>query len=262
MKGISEKVQFSVTLHHLAHRARQAGAGYPDVEISGIHAPDLREILEGLATLAPTVEYPAAPELRIASPHGQFLVQVCDGRIRFSSWALRDGAAELTTDQILAAIGGVEVGAGSTTTLAAQAVLTALAPVRRSKWIGVGLLAAAIVATNSLTAWLLTRPGPDLLPEYHLVHGPPATRLLADVAGDFETGGGSGDRALSIAQDGSIRWVLFGQDRMITEDTLLTAQPARSGGKPALLTSERALIEIRDPVTIVYYGDTYRRKAR
>ncbi len=259
MKEVAKELQFTVTLHHLASGAREAGTDFPDLEVSGVGSSELRELLENFARLAHSVEYPVTPEVRIGSPHGQFLVQIRDGHIRFSSWALRDGIIEPTPDQILAAISGLEGGDEQVTTLSAPAMLKALAPARRSKWAVVALLAAAIIGTNSVTVWLLTRPAPSLLPEYELVEGAPGSRLLAEVAGDFETGHADGDRRMSIRLDGAIRWVMFGPAGELTEDTALTAQPAKSGGKPVLLTSEQALIEIQDPMTIVYYGDTYRR---
>jgi len=58
---------------------------------------------------------------------------------------------------------------------------------------------------------------------------------------------------------GRVRWEEFGDNRAIRGGADLTAQAAPSAGHPALLTSARALIEIKDPSTVVYYGDTYRR---
>lgn len=260
MKRQSEEILFDVTLHHLAPDAGMAGADIPETELMGIRVPELRRMLQTVTVLAPSVQYPVLPELRITSPHGRFLIQVRDGRIRFSSWALKSGSSELTPDQILAAITGIEAGEDSGASMSAPAFLTALAPARRSMWVTVGLLAAAILLTNAATVWLLTRPEPDLLPQHQLMEGPPAQRLMADVAGQFETGGEEGDRSLSIAPDGGIRWVLFGPNRAVAEETLLTSRPAQSLGAPALLTSNRALIEIKDQMTITFYRDVYRRK--
>lgn len=260
MKRPAEEILFEVTLHHLASDAGIAGADFSDTELTGMRVPELRKMLQAVAILAPTVQYPVLPELRITSPHGRFLVQVRDGRIRFSSWALRSGAAELTPDQIVAAITGVETEKDSGSSMDAHTLLRALAPAGRSKWVTVGMLAAAIVVTNAATVWLVTRPEPDLLPEYALMEGPPAQRLLADVAGSFETGGEAGDRALSILADGSVRWTLLGPNRQVAEETLLGAQPARSRGMPVLVTSNRGMIEVKDPMTVIFYRDTYRRK--
>ena len=39
-------------------------------------------------------------------------------------------------------------------------------------------------------------------------------------------------------------------------------QAADAQGKPALLTSRKALITIKDPLTVVLYGDKYQRVNR
>ena len=250
--------QFTVTLHHLAPDAKQAGVDFADVELAAIPAEKLHELLEGLASLAPGVAYPVVPELRVAARDGHFFVQVKDGRIRFSSWSLRTGASDLTPDQIFEAITGT-----------AREGAEVLARSRNSggtepkgRYLKIALLAVAIVGSNGVTAWVLTRPAPDLLPEYRLLETAPGRRLLSEITGDYETGSGEGDRRLIIRPDGTVRWAKYGRDRSIIEEVTLTSQPAQTRDRRALLTSERALIEVADVAALVYYGDTYRRRAR
>ncbi|MSU47551.1 MAG: hypothetical protein EXS37_00385 [Opitutus sp.] len=126
------------------------------------------------------------------------------------------------------------------------------------------LLAIAVVGSNGVTAWLLTRPPPplppELLPEYRLVTPEQAERVLAEFAGDFETGADAGDRGLTISPEGGLRSVVWGPDRTLAEETKLTARAAESRGRPVLVTNNYGMIEMKDPVTVVYFGDTYRRK--
>lgn len=248
---------FNVTLHHLAGDAKRADASLPDTELMGITSKQLGALLAALAKLAPTVAYPTAPELRIAAAEGRFLVQVKEGRIRFTSWALRTGGSELTPAQILAAITGDDVVDAAEFSDGGS---SGGGRKRRPRAAVIALLALVIVGSNAMTAWTLTRPAPDLLPPYRLLEPEPAQRLLAEVAGTYETGGAEGDRRLVIARDGAVQWAKFGAGRALEEETALTTQGAQSDGQPALLTSARALIEIKDPLTLVYYGDTYRRK--
>jgi len=252
---VSASKTFSIALHHLAPDAKSAGVGQPDVQLTAVTPEQLRALLEALAVLAPSVQYPVTPEMRITSDNEQFFVQVKDGRIRFTSWSVRTGGGELTPREILTAITGLEDEAGPN--LAGGLAGRAAALPRASK---VVLLAAAILITNGITAWMLTRPPPDLLPEYRLMEPEPGRRLLVDAAGVYETGSSQGDRSLTINANGTVRWVTFGNARTIAESSDLTVQPVLTGGRPALLTNDRALIEISGPVRVVFYGDTYNRK--
>jgi len=247
--------EFSVSLHHLAPDLRAAGVQYPDIQLEQVTPERLRELLEGLGAIAKGIEFPVAPEIRISAESEQYVVQVRGGHVRFSSWSVRAGGEDLSPAQILAAITGVEPetspgGAGMAGWLGGRP--------RVSK---VVLLALAILGSNGATVWMLNRPEPSLLPEYRLLAAEPGGRLLADVAGVYETGSASGDRALNIGQDGSVLWVTFGENRTVDEEENLTAQPAQSGGRPVLLTSELELIEIVGPLRVIYYGDTYHRKS-
>jgi hypothetical protein len=76
----------------------------------------------------------------------------------------------------------------------------------------------------------------------------------------YETGSNSGDRSLTITHDGRLKWVRFGAQRATAESYDLTAQAAESGGRAVLVASNSGMIELRDPITLVYFGDTYRRK--
>lgn len=248
---------FTLGLHHLSADATQAGANLPDLELPAVNPEQLRVMLEALAALAPQIQYPANPEIRIAAGDRRFLVQIKEGHIRFTSWSLRAGGSDLTPQQILAAITGSDEGAGSAPGAAGTGGRAG-----SSRGLTIALIAVAILGSNAITAWMLTRPPADLLPEYRLLAEEPGKRLLTDVAGDYATGAEDGDYALHIAPDGAVRWVTFGEKGVVTEETLLTAQAAESRGKPALVTSNRGLIEIRDPVTVAFYRDVYQRKGR
>ncbi len=246
---------FSVTLHHFAPDGARAAADLPDVELPAVSAEQLRALLRGLAQLAPTIQYPAAPELRIAAADGRFLVQVKDGRIRFTSWSLRAGGSELTPEEIFRAITGEELndfgpgGARETKS-------------RLPKGVKIALLALAILGTNAITAWVLTRPPADALPEYRRLDPEPAQRMWAEVAGTYETGAEEGDRRLTIKTGGDVNWSKYAADLTLDEQTTLKAEAVLLAGRPALLTSTRAPIEVKDALTVIFYGDTYRRTTK
>ena len=81
------------------------------------------------------------------------------------------------------------------------------------------------------------------------------------VAGDYETGTREGDRRLTIQPDGALQLSKYGQKRTVVEENSKTVRGALTSGKSALLTNDPYLLEIRDPNTVVLYGDTYKRKS-
>lgn len=253
--------QFSVTLHHLAADLRKAGPEFPDTPARMIAARELRELIEALTVLAPRTEYPAEPELRIVGPHGRFLVQARNGEMRVSSWSAQAGGANLSSEQILAMILGLEEAEALPPRASDDGGARRGRGSARWKLI---VLVIAIVGSNGVTAWMLTRPPPRvpvaLLPEYQVVAPERAQRVLADYAGEYDTGLAAGDRHLSLRADGHARWFVWGADRTVQDEVTLAIQAVESRGRPALLADGLALIEMKDPITLVYFGDTYRRK--
>lgn len=248
---------FTVTLRQLAPDGSRAGTDCPDIERGDVKSDELRALLEALTKLAPSVEFPVRPEMRIVSPHGRFLVQVRDGHVRFSSWSLRGADREFSPDQILAAINGLETEAEAVPAAGPSPLAHAMPASRVWK---IALLAALILGTNGVTAWMLTRPKPELLPAYRVLSAEAGSRALAGLAGTYVTGKEDGDRGLTIAADGNVRWFTFGPEGTITEEERLTAQGVETAGHNALLTNTRALIEIADAITVTFYRDVYHRK--
>ncbi len=242
---------FSVTLHHLSPDAKTADAGYPDAEQANVPAEKLHALIGAMAALAGRANGGATPELRITAPHGRFTVQVAEGQLRFNSWTTRVGGFDLTAEQIFAIIAGIEDGDPG----------AAVALEGKARWLKLGLLTILIVGSNVVTAWMLTRPPPNpFLPAFKPLEAAPAGRLLASVAGNYQTGAGEGDRGLNILPDGRMHWVKFGPKAAVVEESDLTGQAVESGGRSALFANGNALVEVVDGSTLKFYGDTYRRK--
>lgn len=246
---------FTVTLHHLAPDAKKAGVAFPDSELSDVTEKKLRALIRALAELATQNLGAAAPELRVAAPHGQFVVQVSGGRLRINSWTMRVGGADLTPDQIYTLITGAEAVADAAAEVSGRGA-------KRSRRGLIALCAILIVASNGITAWMLLRTPPNpLLPEFITLAPEPGERLLLSAAGEYQTGTAEGARALAIKADGRAHWVTFGPNSSVVEQVDVILRPVQSRGHPALLADDRALIEFPDPVSLSFYNETYRRKA-
>jgi hypothetical protein len=246
---------FTVTFHHLAPDAKKVGADYLDAEELEVNEKKLRQLIRAFATLAPTDCGTAAPELRVASPHGQFIVQVSQGRLRINSWTMRVGGSDLTPDQIFALITGAEAVAGA-------AAEVDSARLRGARLKVVALLVAVVIGTNAVTAWMLLHTPPNpFLPEFTPLAKEAGARLLDGVAGEYQSGTAAGNLALVIARNGHAHWRTFGPNQTVAEESDVVLQPVQARGKSALLADGQALIEIADAASIVFYNETYRRKA-
>jgi len=252
--------EFSVTLHQLAPDMSEASHRLSDTAARPLSAAAVRQMIEAFARLAPGTQYPTQPELRIVGPAGSFLVQARNGEMRVSSWSAQASGASLSCDQIVALVLGLDApGAGP------QPGAAASGGARRNSARGkFAALVLGVVAVNGGTAWLLTQPPPPLPPEVlpacQIVAPERAQRVLDDFAGEFDTGTAEGDRHLTIRRDGGIRWFKWGAGRTVEEETTLQARAAESRGRAVLVTENSGMIELKDPITIVYFGDAYRRK--
>jgi hypothetical protein len=179
--------------------------------------------------------------------------------VKVISWSTQGVGTDMTPDRIFAMIVGMEEGEAIEPVPTGW--LTGLTMLgRRTK---IWLLAAVIIGSNAITAWMLTRgparPPLQLLPAYRTIAPEQAQRVIAEFAGNYETGRAAGDRRLQIAPDGTLHWALLGNDLKPGAVETLTATAAESKGRPVLVASNFGMIELKDPITLVYFGDTYRR---
>ena len=253
---------FHLILHHLSLDAKVASAAQPDHDLPGAPIEKLRELLVALAAMA--VQLPAGraatPEIRIRSGKDTLQVRVSEGQLRFVSWETKAGGVGLTVEQIIARVHLSAPRAEPAPMRPARMHAPAAAPEKIPRWLKVSGLITAILVINCTTVWMLLKPPPDLLSEFELLPTGASHELLTMVAGDYETGAREGDRRLTIQPDGALQLSKYGQKRAVVEENAKTVRGALTSGKPALLTDDPYLLEIKDPNTIVLYGDTYKRK--
>lgn len=252
---------YKLNLRHLSPDAREIGVRHADSELPAVEAAQLRTLLQAMAkAVARQAESdPAAPEIRITSPRGVFMVKAAERRLRLHSWNLKSGTREMEVDEIMATV--TELPAADKAAPrsaphhpAAGGRSPVLAAVPR--WVKIGALVVLFAGINAVSGWMLMRPPPDLLPAHQLLSAAATERLLAGIAGEFETGSKPGDRWMTIMRTGNLRVVKYGPK---PDEVLMTARAAIVNGQEVLVTSERSLIEIRDADTVVLYGDTYKR---
>jgi hypothetical protein len=247
---------FTVALRQLSADGKRAAADLPGLELNHISVKQLRSLLQGLEVLAPKVAYPTEPEVRITGATGKFVVQVKGNQLHLVSWSSAHKGGVVTTSQIIDAVTGAEAEAASSTAVASS---TKGRGGLKEKFTLV-LLGGAILAVNAFTIWFLTRPPRTMLGAYKLISSEQAKRVLENAVGAYETGKGPGDRRLEIGADAEVKRIKYGSGGTVKDFQTFNVQPVETDGKLALLTSPRkTIIQIKDNISVVLYGDTYTR---
>ena len=247
---------FTLSLRQLASDGKKAGANLPNAQLHYISVKQLETLLQSMARLAPSVAYPAEPEMRISrGGRGDFVVRIKTGQLHLVSWSSAHKGGVVTPEQIVAAVAGEDGGEEAQPAGAAAGGATRS---WRERLTLVGL-AAAVVAVNAFTVWFLTRPPRGFVAKYRLLEPERAQRVLADVAGAYQTGKGPGDRRLEIKPPGSAQRIKYGNEGIVKDQQNFDVKPVDAAGTLALLTSRKSLIKIKDNTSVVLFGDTYTR---
>jgi len=252
----------TVSLKQLSSDCKTAGAALPAAELYYVSLDQLGKLLKSLQAVAPTLEPSLEPEVRITGSTGKFVVRVKLGELHLVSWAAAHKGGVVTPADVIAAVGGeADEESAVVQPGKARAVRGVTASAGKSRgsdskltYVGLGL---AIVAVNAFTVWFITRPPRTLAESYKLLGPDDAQRVLAIVSGNYETGRGQGDRRLEIAKDGAVQRIKFGAGGAPRDRQAYTTQPAEAEGKSALVTNKKTLIRVKDPFSVVLYGDTY-----
>ena len=260
---------YSITLHHLSPDAKAAGLAYPDEHLLAVSIGQLRELLYSLGEVAArqTIYEPSSPEIRIKTDRDIFTVRTRYRRLCFIGWEAMLRGEEHSVAYILAAITGstehgkvlpkIERPAPSYKPHSASSFDTGGMP----RWVKITVMAVLIIGFNATTAWLLLRPPPSLAPKFTLLPDFESRALLTKVAGDYATGNHEGDRRLVIESDGTLRFTKIGPKKTVLDETTKTAQGGLAEGRAALITSDPAVLAIKDSDTVVLYGTTYHRRS-
>ena len=250
---------FDVTLSQLSPDGKKAGIDYTTTERLGLSSKELRGLLNAAAAVAPEVVYPLTPEVRITAPSGKFVVQLREGRLNFISWAsTKSRGGNPTVDQIVAIVGGEVAEADLRIEETPVAATPEASTGRRKILLGV-MLGLVVVGLNVFTFTSARRPPGNFLPPLKVMDSGPAERLLASLAGNYETGTSIGDRRLQISKNGTVIWIKFGANRTTAEEKTFTTQAVDASGTNGLLTNRKGLIKVKDPTTVTLFGDVYTR---
>ena len=258
---------YSVTLHHLAPGAKAAGLAYPDEQLQTVTSAQLRDLLYALSEVSAnlTIYEPSTPEIRIKTDRDAFTIRTRYRRLCFVGWETILRGEDHSVSYILSTITGTAEPVKSAPKIERFASTVSTSTPLQSggfpRWAKVATLAALILGINGVTAWMLLRPAPSLLPKHEVMADSDSRALLTKAAGEYETGGQEGDRRLIIEPGGTIRLAKYGPLRAVLEERTKPLRGAMVNGRAALVTAD-AVLAIQDASTVVIYGSTYKRRDR
>jgi hypothetical protein len=261
---------YSITLHHLSPDAKAAGLAYPDEHLLAVSVGQLRELLYSLGEVAArqTIYEPSAPEIRIKTDRDIFIVRTRYRRLCFIGWEAMLRGEEHSVAYILAAItGSMEHGK---LLPHVERLTPAYKPHSSSsfdtggvpRWVKIAVMSVLIIVFNATAAWLLLRQPPNLVPKFTLLPDFESKALLTKIAGEYATGTHEGDRRLFIESDGTLRFAKIGPKKTVLDEITKTARGGLAEGRAALITSDPAVLTIKDSDSVILYGTTYRRKVQ
>lgn len=242
----------TVSLRHLSVDGKKAAADLPPAKVPYVSPDQLRKLLTAVESLAPSVVFPAEPELRITGGPGDFVVRVKSGQLHLVSWSKAHKGGVYSADQIVAAI---------TDEGAEEEVATSRGGGGRN-WrekVTMALMGLAIIGINTFTIWFLTKPPRSLVGDYRVLPSERAERVITEVAGTYETGKKPGDRRLEIVTPATGKRLKYAPGGAVKDVQTFEVKPVEAAGSVALLTSRKSLIKVKDNVSVVLYGDTYTR---
>jgi hypothetical protein len=261
---------FNVTLHHLSSDARDCSLAHADEHLIAANVTQVRDMLYALSEVASrqSIYEPASPEIRIKTDRDVFVIRTRYRRLCFVGWetALRG------EDHSVAYIMSVITGSNEHTKAAPKTQRTtpsfrsshSTPPIESGgvpRWVKVAALLVVILGCNGTALWFLMRPATSLGPPYTLLPAFESNALLTKAAGEYTTGSKEGDRRLVIDAAGTLKLAKYGPQKKVLEETTKTVRGALSEGRAALVTGDPNVLTIKDPDTVILYGNTYKRSA-
>ncbi len=259
---------YSITLHHLSPDAKAAGLAYPDEHLLAVSIGQLRELLHSLSEVAArqTIYEPSSPEIRIKTERDVFVVRTRYRRLCFIGWEAMLRGEEHSVAYILSAITGnsehgksipkAERPTPSYKPQSAPAIDGGGVP----RWAKITIMAVLIIGCNSTAVWLLMKPPAHMTPKFTLLPDFESRALLGKVAGEYVSGNREGDRRVVIDADGVLRFTKFGAKKALIDEGSKSARGGLSEGRAVLVTSDPAVVTIKDSDTLILYGMTFKRK--
>lgn len=254
-----------VSSQSLSPDGTTADTAFGIVDRGDMDAEALAALLEKFTALDAVQNHEHDPHLIVRTRDSKYLIRTSGGQLHlYNARDTSQPAAVLSLPRLLEVLVGPPVTVG---VASEEPELPAPAPTG-TKYRGV-LTAGLLILAVGLNAWgisrFLNQEEDPPAPAYTEITSPEQLNALRhQLAGSYATGREPGDRIITIASDGTIRFQLLVARADGTpvpanaiDDTYVVGR--RSGGINCLATAVSGQVEIGVDGTLRYYGDTYRR---
>ena len=253
---------YPVSTVNLSPDATQADAAFGTQDRGDLRAGDLIVLLENFRRLDGAGAHELEPHLILIGRSGKFHVRTGQGKLfLYNARALHEPYAELTAAEIIAQLDREEASpapwAGDPRGSDSFPLRPAPAPHRA---IAAAILAAGL-ALNAYTLWSVfyTATVNDRPPVALLTDAAEAAARQREIAGTYRTGDRPGDRVIVVQPAGGVRFSEIGRPGGAGENTD-TYQLGHHEARLCLSTAGSGVIDVVNLETLLYYGDTYRRR--
>lgn len=247
---------FTVTTVNLTADTTGAASALGAAELGTLSTEEFTALLGRFQQLDSRQNHDAAPHLLVTAAAGRFRIRTDRGKLFLChDRDTTDASSELAPAEIAA-----QLDRPRTPPLPADPAASVTAPKPAPRY---ALACAMLVAGLGLNGYTVRS-----VCYTESVNVPPAVVLLTDPAesaarhreavGSYATGSLPGDRVITVAADGKIRFFELGGKDGITHHTD-TFKVGRHQKRFCLLTADSDVVDIVNPDTLLYFRDTYRR---
>ncbi|MDO8541641.1 MAG: hypothetical protein Q7S40_14485 [Opitutaceae bacterium] len=261
---------YHITLINLAPNAGSADAEAPRIDRRGVHADEMRNLLEKFCAIDPVENANVEPEIRVQVRRESYLLRVGQKKLILYDVLNREAPGHiLSVDEVMAELDGSasaarsmppwrDLSAGLAASEPAEPGLAHhQAPINVPRRIGLAALAGALLIAVGYVR--LSSPAVALAGAYVPLAAADAHATGRTLAGVYLTGTEAGQHGIVVSATRELR--LF-EMRGLEPPRVVNGsfEPVRLGPSLALATDQPGgLILVRDPDTLLYCGETYAR---
>jgi hypothetical protein len=251
-----------VCTYNLSEDFKDASTEYGQRELGEVTLDDVQAVLEWFLLLDPVRNMEAEPYVSIEGEQNKVTVRLSGGKLFMTqARASEQGSMVVEIPDVLKAI-SAHADFTHFTTAEGQQILEPRRPTSTlNQGIGLTMLLLGL-ALNGYTVYSALF--------IDSVHKDPSMTLISDpdqlderrrlLAGSYATGNEAGDRMITLFPNGKLEIQEYGNKGRIRRQLTKEYLPGTSEGRLLLRLKPHGSIEVVNRDTLLFYGDTYRRK--
>jgi len=251
-----------VCTYNLSEDFKDASTEYGLRELGDLTNDDVQAVLEWFLLLDPVCNMEAEPYISIEGGGSKVTVRLSSGHLFMTqARASEQGSMVVEISDVLKAVGASPEFVLSHASEGPHPIEHRKSSSRLNQGIGLTMLLLGLVLN-----------GYTVFSAFYIdsVHRDPPLTLISDpdqlderrklLAGTYTTGSEPGDRSIILYPDGRVSIQEYGSKGRIRRQIFKEYLPGNSEGRVLLRLKPHGYIEVANRDTLVFFGDTYRRK--